>query len=444
MKSWSIKGASAAQIAASIEESLRSGAMVPGDALPAVRALADRLGVNPNTVAAAYARLRDAGRLQTDGRRGTRVAEPLPSALPGGQEIPALPAGLRDLAGGDVDTALLPRLHADAWPGLLSGEGYGGPAEAPAWREVAHAWLARQGLPAEATGVYSGTLDVVERALRLHARAGDRVALEDPCWPPMAALVQSLRLRPVPLPVDAQGARVPPAEVLDGCAAIVLTPRAHNPTGCALSEPRWRALRRLLLARPHLLCILDDYWGPLSQEPLAPAGALPPLWLYVLSAGKFLGPDLRVALAAGPPALMQALRAQQAAGPRWVSRLLQVVAAGLWRNAEASGQLARAGQAYARRRHALEFALRSQPQAQLPLPPVGGEGLHVWVPVDNEATVLAALAARGWAAQAGAPFRIASGPAVRLSLGGLQGDEVGPLARDLAAALAPLPGRAVF
>ncbi|WCM93186.1 aminotransferase class I/II-fold pyridoxal phosphate-dependent enzyme [Acidovorax sp. NCPPB 2350] len=429
MESWSFNGASADEIAGSIEAKLRSGALAPGAALPAVRALAAQLGVNPNTVAAAYARLRDAGRLETDGRRGTRVAAALP--LPHGAQ--ALPQGLRDLASGDVDPALLPRLRADAWPGLYAGEGYGGPAEAPPWREAAHAWLTRQGLPTEATGVFSGTLDVVERALRQHARAGDRVALEDPCWPPMAALLQSLRLKPVPLPVDAQGVIVPPAELLDGCAALVLTPRAHNPTGCALSAPRWRALRRLLLARPHLLCILDDHWGPLSQEPLAPADALPPLWLYVLSVGKFLGPDLRVALAAGPPALMQALRAQQAAGPRWVSRLLQSLAARLWRDADGSGQLARAGQAYARRRQALEFALRSQGAVLA----TGGEGLHVWVPVDAEPTAVAALAARGWAVQAGEPFRLAGGPAVRISLGALRGDEVGPLARDLADALAP-------
>ncbi len=61
MKTMNFDGSSAAEIADSIESHLRSGALSCGDALPAVRALASQLGVNPNTVAAAYARLRDAG-----------------------------------------------------------------------------------------------------------------------------------------------------------------------------------------------------------------------------------------------------------------------------------------------------------------------------------------------------------------------------------------------
>ncbi|WP_225981621.1 aminotransferase class I/II-fold pyridoxal phosphate-dependent enzyme [Paracidovorax avenae] len=361
-------------------------------------------------------------------------------------EAVALPTGLRDLAGGRGDRALLPRFPSNDWQNLQldAGPGYDGSTEVPIWREMALEWLDSQGLPHEATGVFSGTLDAVEAALRHHARPGDRVAVEDPCWPPMAALLHALRLKAVPLPVDAQGVQVPSAECLDGCAALVLTPRAHNPTGCAISEARWKALRRALQGHPHLLCILDDHWGSLSQEPLAPAAALPPLWLYVLSVGKFLGPDVRVALAAGTPGLIDAMRAQQAAGGRWVSRLLQALAARLWREALRSGQLVQAAQAYARRRQALEFALRSQPADPVATAATAGEGLHLWIPVRDESAVLSALAARGWAVQAGAPFRIASGPAVRISLGDLAGPEVGPLARDLADALAPVAARAVF
>lgn len=116
---WSankIQGSNAQDIAGSIETLLRNGELQAGDALPAVRHLATQLGVNPNTVAAAYARLRDAGRLVTSGRRGTRVAGeavmPLPAAY-------VVPEGLRDLAGGQVDAALLPQLRAGSWSRLL-------------------------------------------------------------------------------------------------------------------------------------------------------------------------------------------------------------------------------------------------------------------------------------------------------------------------------------
>jgi len=109
MTSLYVQGSGAAEIADSLAAQLQAGALQPGDALPAVLALARQLGVNPNTVAAAYARLRDAGRVVTDGRRGTRVAGLAPPLA----QAPALPPGLRDLASGNVDAALLPVPRAD-------------------------------------------------------------------------------------------------------------------------------------------------------------------------------------------------------------------------------------------------------------------------------------------------------------------------------------------
>lgn len=429
-------GKTAADIADSLLDVLRSGALQPGDALPAVRTLAQQLAVNPNTVAAAYARLRDAGRVVTDGRRGTRVVgAPVRMA-----QAYAVPTGLRDLASGNVDASLLPQLQggAAAWAALASSASYEAPADLPALQAEARQWLMAQGLPCGEIGVFSGTLDAVERALRVHAHPGDRVAVEDPCWPPLVALMHSLRLKPVPLPVDGEGLCVPDAGVLQGCAALVLTPRAHNPTGAAISPARWKALRRQLQALPHLLVVLDDHWGPLSAAPLAMAASLPPLWLHVVSVSKFLGPDLRVALAMGTPALLQALRAQQALGPRWVSRILQGLAAGLWRQMREGSALAQAGGSYAARRQALVQALAAQ---QVVLAP--GEGLHLWLPVADEAAVVQSMASRGWAVQAGTPLRLASAPAVRVSLGECRPTDMPRLAADLVQALRT-PGRAVL
>lgn len=436
MRTLYASGKTAAEIADSLLEALRSGALQPGDALPAVRALAQQLGVNPNTVAVAYARLRDAGHVVTDGRRGTRVVAP-PATLP---QAYAVPAGLRDLASGNVDASLLPQLQggAAAWAALASSAGYEAPADLPALQAEARQWLTAQGLPREQVGVFSGTLDAVERALRAHTHPGERVAVEDPCWPPMVALLHSLRLKPVPLPVDGEGLCVPDAAVLQGCAALVLTPRAHNPTGAAVSPARWQALHRQLQAFPHLLVVLDDHWGPLSSAPLAMAASLPALWLHVVSVSKFLGPDLRVALATGTPALLQSMQAQQALGPRWVSRILQGLVAGLWRQMREGSALAQAGGSYAARRQALVQALAAH---QVVVPP--GEGLHLWLPVADEAAVVQSLASLGWAVQAGSPLRLASAPAVRVSLGECRPTDMVRLAADLAQALRT-PGRAVF
>ena len=52
----------------------------PGTVLPTVRQLAGDLGVAPNTVARAYAELAEGGWIVSEGRRGTRVAERVPSS----------------------------------------------------------------------------------------------------------------------------------------------------------------------------------------------------------------------------------------------------------------------------------------------------------------------------------------------------------------------------
>ncbi|HAJ11792.1 MAG TPA: GntR family transcriptional regulator, partial [Comamonadaceae bacterium] len=143
MKSLYVQGQTAAEIAESVQAALNAGALQPGDALPAVRALALRLGVSPNTVAAAYARLRDAGRVVTDGRRGTRVVE-RPVAM---ARAYAVPDGLRDLASGNVDAALLPSPVPGAWQALPGPSGYDVAADLPALLDEAERWLAAQGLP---------------------------------------------------------------------------------------------------------------------------------------------------------------------------------------------------------------------------------------------------------------------------------------------------------
>ncbi|MYV71693.1 GntR family transcriptional regulator, partial [Streptomyces sp. SID2131] len=70
---YRIEGRRASDIAASVERGVGAGALAPGQLLPPMRELAATLGVNPNTVAAAYRTLRERGVIETDGRRGSRV-----------------------------------------------------------------------------------------------------------------------------------------------------------------------------------------------------------------------------------------------------------------------------------------------------------------------------------------------------------------------------------
>ena len=63
-----------AELKARLLERMRSGDLPAGAKLPTVRALADELGLAPNTLARAYKELEQAGAVETRGRNGTFVA----------------------------------------------------------------------------------------------------------------------------------------------------------------------------------------------------------------------------------------------------------------------------------------------------------------------------------------------------------------------------------
>ncbi|CAI0876726.1 Uncharacterized HTH-type transcriptional regulator ydcR [Serratia liquefaciens] len=427
MSSLYAKGGSAVQIAEQISTQIKQGNLQPGDLLPPVRQLAGELGVNPNTVASAYAKLRDAGLVATRGRAGTQVLEqPLMTV----RNVRQVPEGMGDLASGNLDAALLPALSLGAEDVFPQQTGYDVSGDLPALCRLAGDWLSQQGAELGEPAVFSGALDAIEKALRIHAAPGASVWVEDPCWPPLLTLLRHLRLKPLPLPVDEQGCRLPEKEAAPLGAAVILTPRAQNPTGMSLSAVRAASWREFLSQNPGCLAIVDDFWGPLSQRPLhlpftADNG------LYVLSLSKFLSPDLRIALACGKPQLLQTMRADQYIRERWVSHILQQIAVKLWTQAQQEGLFARAQQTYQQRRDDLSERLRAL--TGVPVSP--GEGVHIWLPVRSEAAASQMMAQRGWLVQSGEPFRLKSGPAIRISLANLEPAQLETLAQDLAVAI---------
>ena len=62
------------QLQRQLLEQIVSGARSHGSRLPTVRALADELGIAPNTVARCYRELEKSGAIETRGRNGTIVA----------------------------------------------------------------------------------------------------------------------------------------------------------------------------------------------------------------------------------------------------------------------------------------------------------------------------------------------------------------------------------
>jgi DNA-binding transcriptional MocR family regulator len=429
---YRISGEGAGEIAASIERGIVTGALRPGEALPAVRSLAAELGVSPTTVAAAFKSARLRGLVVTRSRSGAQVSwrPPIGASLLGA----SVPERARDLASGNPDSGLLP----DSTPVLRRIEPprqlYGGDPADPKLLELVRAEFGRDGISVEDLAVVSGALDGIERALAAQLRPGDVVAVEDPGFAGLFHLLRALGLALRPVAIDARG-MVPEAleEALEqGAAAVVLNPRGQNPTGASLDPERADALRGVLDRHPDAMLLEDDHLGPIAGAPRLTLIAGRSRWAAARSLAKSLGPDLRLAVLAGDPETVSRVRGRQALGPGWVSHLLQRTAAMLWEDPKIDRDLERAKETYAKRREAFVTALAEQGiETEAPT------GLNVWIQVPDETTVVQTLLAENWAVMPGAPFRLQAAPAIRVTISTLEPAESPPLAEAIASALRP-------
>ncbi len=426
---YRISGTGAEAIASDVEAAIASGALTPGAELPPIRELAGQLGINANTVAAAYRLLRDRGAVETAGRRGTRVRE-RPATTPRSLRGIAIPPGARDLSTGNPNPALLPiaRLHPRRSRPVL----YGDPAVSPELAEYGRASLTADGVPAEHLAVTAGALDGIERVLTAHLRPGDRVAVEDPGWANLLDLLAALGFSIEPIRVDDDGPLADDvARVLRrGVRALVLTSRAQNPTGAAVSAARADELRTLLAGHDEVLLIEDDHCAGIAGAQLHTLAGSTPHWAFVRSAAKAYGPDLRLALLAGDQRTVERVQGRLRLGPGWISHLLQDLAVRLWRDLAAAQQVQDAEAAYARNRDALQAALADRGVASH-----GRSGLNVWVPVPDETVAFTRLLNAGWAAAPGARFRIGTAPGMRITISELAADDIAALADGIAGAV---------
>jgi DNA-binding transcriptional MocR family regulator len=430
-------GSSANEIVADIEAAVRDGRLLPGEALPAVRTLATQLGLSPATISSAYRELRIRGIARGHRRAGTRITGAPPTAPRPAQVVPA---GVRNLLAGSPDPELLP-----AFPALtgrrtaqVSPRLYGDAAMSPDLAELAAARFAADGVDPAHLAVVGGALDGVERAVGAWLRPGDRIAVEDPGYPPLLDLLAAMDISAVPISLDALGARPDSlAEALSGgCRGLVTVPRAQSPTGAAWDAGRVAELSAVLAAHPDVLVVEDDHAADVAGAPGVTLTAGRSRRVTIRSVSKSLGPDLRLAVLAGDAVTIARVEGRQALGTGWVSYLLQQAVAALWADPEVTSLLERATAVYAQRRDTLIGGLASRGIAAS-----GRSGLAIWVPVADELSVTSALLDRGWAVAPGERFRIASPPGIRVGIGTITPEESARFAVDLSECLVTRPRR---
>ncbi|MER7569547.1 aminotransferase class I/II-fold pyridoxal phosphate-dependent enzyme [Streptomyces sp. NPDC097941] len=436
---YRIEGRRAAEIAASVERAVGSGELEPGQLLPPMRELATELGVNPNTVAAAYRTLRERGVIETAGRRGSRVRSK--PATTGRDYIRVdVPEGVRDVANGNPDPALLPLLApafaAAAEQGDREPVLYGEATVDPELARLARKSLDADGVPGGPLAVASGSLDVIERVLAAHLKPGDTVAVEDPGWGSLLDLVPALGLRIAPVGVDDEGPRAAGVRraLESGARALIVTDRAQNPTGASVTATRARALRAVLEDHPDTLLIEDDHGHGIVDLPLHPLAAVTRHWAFVRSVAKAYGPDLRLAVLTGDEVTVDRVHGRHRLGPGWVSRITQRAVVHLW--ADGVLDTAEVAAAYRERRDRLIDAL-----AERGVEAHGRSGLNVWIPVPDETGAVSRLLHAGWAVAPGARFRMGAPQGIRVTVATMTAAEVTPLADAIARALGPSPAR---
>ncbi len=432
-------GRSASGIAADLRERIERGELSPGTLLPSVRAVAADLGVNRNTVVAAYRQLAQAGLVEARGRGGTRVADRTAVA----QEGYTPDTVLRDVGTGNPDPALIPdptaALARSTRPVL-----YGEPVIDPGLEAWARGWMADQ-LPHDdlLITVTSGASDAIERLLAQVLQRDDAVALEDPCFLSALHTVRTGGYRAVPVAVDAEGMTVEGlrAALEAGVRAVICTPRAHNPTGASLSAERAAALREVLAEHPYVLVIEDDHFSLLSRAPLhSVIGPSQRRWARIRSMSKFLGPDTCLAVTASDPDTADGLAVRLTPGTTWVSHILQRMTLALVTDDSVRADIEAAAEHYAARNAAFAAALTER---GLPVAP--GDGLNLWVPLPvPAASVREELMHRGWLVREGDPFFLSpdhAGAFLRLTVHDLDEASAAALADDLAVAAGALrPG----
>lgn len=128
-------------------------------------------------------------------------------------------------------------------------------------------------------------------------------------------------------------------------------------------------------------------------------------WIYTTSTSKFLGTDMRLAIAAGHGPTLAAMKKRFTLGPRWIEHTFSCPLK-LWQALGAQG-LAAIAESYQTRR---QYLITCLAERGIRVPTATTKGMHIYDNVPNEAQLIQFLAAKGWAYKAAPPSTPANNP----------------------------------
>ncbi|MDP9912461.1 GntR family transcriptional regulator/MocR family aminotransferase [Variovorax boronicumulans] len=321
------------QIHARISRAIAAGILKPGDRIPSARALTKELGLARGTIDAAYSLLAAEGYVQAQGQAGTVVTPSLRLRPTPAPVVAASPEAISPVET-DLHVASpmpfemgLPAL--DAFPKVIwrrLGTRYLRSVQAedlaypcaqgalPLRTQIAAYLQVSRGIACSPAQVFitSGYQQTLEMTMRALLKAGDRVWLEDPGYPPTRALLRHAQMHTVPVPVDDDGLIVRAGiKAAPRAKAAVVTPAHQSPLCVSLSLPR--RLELLDWASKTRSWIIEDDYDGEYRYVSRPLPALKSLdrdgrVIYAGTFSKVLFPGLRLAYVVVPESEIERFR----------------------------------------------------------------------------------------------------------------------------------------
>lgn len=408
------------RIVQALERAVWSGALRPGERLPAQRALANELGVDLTTITRAFTEARKRGLIDARGPLGSFVAPPqveLTQLIDLSMNLPPSPGG-QQVA--EVLRRGLSSVLTRSDVGNLMTYHVGGGSRAD--HQAAQQWLKPilGKVDAGTVIVTEGAQAALSALLLALTDAGDTILCEPLVYPGLLHATRVLQRRLQVVECDDAGMRpdaLARAAKKHSARVVYLNPTAQNPTAHTMPPARRVALADVIRAQ-HLQLIEDDpYWLLVDDAPAPLALLAPRHTCYISTLSKCLSPGLHTGFVRLPEGMdrqpvLDALRAVNLMAPPLMNALVtQLILDG-----SAQAMLTLVQEEAAERRYLAQSALSPRFLQHC-------AGVHAWCRLpahwtDASLTHAARLQGLGIApSSAFTPDGVAINDAVRISLG---------------------------
>ncbi len=305
------------QLADEIASDISTGRLAPGQKLLPQREYAYQRGIAASTAGRVYKELVTRGLIAGEVGRGSYVRYAPASGVASFAEPPDAPVNLElnvpgavgephKLAGAFLDLVRNTQVFAQSMR-AMSADGWDTARQALAAHIATPTWQ-----PAPDRILVTGNgKQALSAAISAFAGPGERLGIEALTYPVARAIVEKLKIVPVPLRMDEFG--VLPGEI-DRLGAggntgvIYLQPCLHNPTGATMPPERRREIAERL-EKYGIVAIEDRVYSFLSADRNPPLSALAPQNVVVVdSLSKRLCAGLSVGLIVVPAQLVRRCR----------------------------------------------------------------------------------------------------------------------------------------